>query len=76
MIEFRLHEGRVQYRMWEVWIDDETNEMTARKKYRPETEKRVAGWDVEWTEWLDVPVAPSRADYISQQFNRNQYGIP
>lgn len=60
-IQFRLHAGRAQYRMWNVWIDDETNEMAARKVWRPATDQCAAGWDVEWTDWQDVPVDPSKA---------------
>lgn len=55
VIQFRTCGAGLQYRTWELWIDEETGVVSARKVFRPETEKRVQGWDIEWTEWLDVP---------------------
>ena len=50
MIEFRLHEGKVQYRTWAVWIDDE-DVISVCKVWGP------TGQHIEWTEWQDVPMA-------------------
>lgn len=53
MIEFRLHEGRTQYRTWVISIG-EYNVLEARYNYAPGGHDR----SIDWTEWMDVPVAP------------------
>lgn len=61
MIEFRLHEGRTQYRTWEVdahkatW-DDETSiaDGALIVSYIYDAGHRY----IAWTEWQDVPVSP------------------
>lgn len=46
MIEFRLHEGRTQYRTWKLYTHN-SGSVSARGG---------GGW-VDWTEWKEVPIA-------------------
>lgn len=54
MIEFRLHEGRQQFRTWKVIIDRECwgHPIHASEEYDPKKGK----YNVDWTEWQDIPV--------------------
>lgn len=55
MIEFRLHEGRQQYRTWRVLFDP-NGEL---HMYLDSADGEV--WDrVDWTEWQDMPNTPIR----------------
>lgn len=65
MIEFRVHEGKVQYRTWEVYVCNVDG--TVRVSYDDDGDGNDA---IAWTEWQDVPVSngdPRRAMFCKHE---------
>lgn len=67
MIEFRLHEGKTQFRTWELCVAEDCHVVHVRESF----EGKTRSWSIDWTEWKDVPISEvtDSYDYVNPPAN-------